>query len=161
MLHIAKSLRDLNFSALMEVYLEGNREKAESDFSDLSTEQGIYQAEQDFYQYLWECFFKIPGACYGIWEEKGRYISALRWEPYQDGVLISALETAPAYRGQGYASKLLTAVLEELEGPVYSHVSKHNTPSLCVHRKCGFQIISESAKYLDGSVNSRAYTLRK
>jgi len=158
---IAKRLRDISFRDLMDVYLEGNLEKAREEFFDMPQYAGLEQAEQDFYQYLWECFFKIPGACYGIWEEKGRYISALRWEPYQDGVLISALETAPAYRGQGYASKLLTAVLEELEGPVYSHVSKHNTPSLCVHRKCGFQIISESAKYLDGSVNSRAYTLRK
>lgn len=158
MLHIAKNLRDLNFSALMEVYMEGNREKAESDFPEVSTEQGIYLAEQDFYQYLREVFFRTPGAIYCLWQENGRYLSALRLEPYKDGLLLEALETSPEHRRKGYAEVLMREILPG-SGKIYSHVHKSNIPSLRIHEKLGFCRISESAAYIDGSVNYRCCTL--
>jgi len=158
MLHIAKSLRELNFSALMAVYLEGNREKAQMDFPDLPEEQGIFQAEQDFYQYLREVFFPTNGALYAVWQENGRYLSALRLEPYRDGVLLEALETAPECRRKGYAEALMRAVLKDC-GKIYSHIHKRNTPSLQIHEKLGFSRISENAVYIDGSVNSRCCTV--
>ena len=159
MVIIASSLSELSFSKLMEVYLEGNLEKAREDHRGLSEYAGLQLAEQDFYQYLRECFFQIPGARYAVLEDDGAYRSAVRWEPYMDGVLISALETAPEARRKGYAERILREVLSRIDTKVYSHVSKKNLPSLSVHKKCGFRVIADRARYLDGSVNSRAYTL--
>ena len=155
-----KSVKDLDFRRLMSVYEEGNLENATDRYPDLPPLQGIMQAEQDFYQFLREIFFPTEGAVYAVWEEKGEYISALRLEPYRDGLLLSALETAPQYRRQGYAKKLITAVLEALpQGKIYSHVSKRNAPSLRTHSSCGFRKISDHATYLDGSVLTSSYTL--
>lgn len=152
MLYLAKSLQQLHFGKLMEVYTESNAEKAE--------EADLLQAEQDFYQYLRDCFFTTPGAVYAVWQEQGTYVSALRLEPYKDGLLLAALETAPEHRRRGFACKLIRAVLTEFaEKKIYSHVNKRNLPSLAVHEKCGFQKISDFAAYIDGSVNERAITL--
>lgn len=159
MVFIADSLSDLSFSKLMEVYLEGNMEKAREEYNGFSEYVGLRLAEQDFYQYLRECFFTTPGARYAVLEEKDAYRSAVRWEPFMDGVLISALETAPSERRKGHAEILLREVLLRIDTKVYSHVSKKNTASLALHKKCGFQIVADRARYLDGSVNSRAYTL--
>ena len=156
---IARSLSDLSFSKLMEVYLEGNLEKAREEYRGLSEYAGLQLAEQDFYQYLKECFFTVPGARYAVLEARGAYFSAVRWEPYADGVLISALETVPEMRRKGYAELLLREVLRQTDTKVYSHVSKKNAASLAVHKKCGFRIIGDQARYLDGSVNARSYTL--
>ena len=74
------------------------------------------------------------------------------------------METAPECRRKGYATLLLQSVQQHLgsHGPVrlYSHVHKNNRPSLSVHQHCGFQIVSDSASYIDGSVSANAYTLR-
>ena len=155
-----KTVKELDFRRLMSVYEEGNLENAADRYPDLPPLQGIMQAEQDFYQFLREIFFPTEGAAYAVWEENGAYISALRLEPYRDGLLLTALETAPAYRRQGYAQKLVTAVLNQLPGKsIYSHVSKRNAPSLRTHISCGFQKISDHATYLDGSVLTSSYTL--
>lgn len=160
MLILARSLRDFSFSKLMEVYIEGNLENAEEFYPDLPEGQKLMQAEQDFYQYLNEVFFKTSGAVYAIWEERGNYISALRLEPYRDGRLLEALETAPSRRRQGYGEKLIRAVQAQFpKQRIYSHVGKKNAASLRVHEKCGFCRISEHAAYIDGSVNQRACTL--
>ena len=153
MLRSARSVKELNFSALMEVYIEGNLEKAEEGVS-------LLEAEQDFYAFLRDVFFAQPGSVYWILEEGGSYVSALRLEPYKDGWLLEALETAPEHRRKGYAEALLRQVtaLPEYK-KIYSHVHKKNGPSLAVHEKCGFVRIAESAAYIDGSVNSRACTL--
>lgn len=158
MLLLATSLREVKFSQLMAVYAQSNRENAREFYSQLPEELAVGEAEQDFYQYLKEVFFPTRGAVYAIWEVGGCYVSALRLEPYKDGLLLSALETAPGSRQQGYAKALLAAVLPG-KGKVYSHVGKKNVPSLRVHESCGFQIVSERATYIDGSVNSRCYTL--
>lgn len=160
MLIVAKSLRELSFSRLMEVYAEGNMENAEDLWPDLPEGQRMLMAEQSFYQYLQEGFFSVSGAAYYIWEAEGRYVSALRLEPYQDGLLLEALETDPSYRRKGYAETLMGEVLSRLESTkIYSHVGKRNTASLGVHQKCGFQRIKEHAVYVDGSVNDRCCTM--
>lgn len=160
MLILARSIRDLSFSRLMEVYIEGNLENAEEFYPNLTEGQKLMQAEQDFYQYLNEVFFGTSDAVYAIWEEQGTYVSALRLEPYRDGLLLEALETAPPSRRHGYAEKLIRAVQEQFPNQrIYSHVGKKNVPSLRVHEKCGFRRISEYAAYIDGSVNQRACTL--
>lgn len=164
MLHIARNLGQLSFGKLMEVYLEANQENGAELASEDTEERRLQLAEERFYTYLHDVFFVNPDAVYYIWEEAGDYVSALRLEPYRDGLLLEALETAPDKRGQGYALKLIGAVLSKLyeRGSVcvYSHVSKKNIPSLKAHQHYGFQIISNYAAYIDGSVNHRAYTLR-
>lgn len=153
MLHIATTLRDLDFPQLMDIYIEGNMEKVQEGLS-------LPEAEQMFRQYLAEVFFTVSEAVYYVWLEKGKYLSALRLEPYRDGLLLEALETAPEQRGKGYGSALLQAVLETAgQVKIYSHVGKRNLASLRIHEKHGFRRISDTAVYIDGSVNDRAYTL--
>ena len=160
MLILARSLRDFSFFKLMDVYIEGNMENAEECWPELDDGQKLLRAEQEFYQYLTDVFFRTPEAVYAIWEERGNYISALRLEPYRDGRLLEALETAPSRRRQGYGVQLIKAVQEQFPNQrIYSHVGKKNVASLRVHEKCGFRRISEYAVYIDGSVNRRACTL--
>lgn len=159
MLVLARKLRELNFQQLMVVYEEGNRENGEDFWPDRTDEQQMMQAEQAFYQYLTEGFFSTPGAVYALWQEQGAYVSALRLEPYEDGLLLEALETAPAQRRKGYAEKLIRAVQANFPQKIYSHVSKRNAPSLAIHEKCGFRQVLDYAKYIDGSVARNAVTL--
>lgn len=160
MLIVAKNMKDLSFGKLMEVYCEGNLENGQENWPDEPEGRQIALAEQDFYNYLQQIFFKTVGASYLIWEERGQYTCALRLEPYRDGLLLEALETLPAMRQKGYAAKLmLEALLFAEDVPVYSHVSKRNIPSLRTHEKCGFERILDYAVYADGSVNDKACTL--
>ena len=159
MLIVIKSLRELHFSQLMAVYDESNRENGEEFYPELPAGQQMLRAEQDFYQYLRECFFQTKGAVYAIWSEQGNYVSALRLEPYQDGLLLEALETAPNHRRKGFAAALIRAVLELPEiSKVYAHVHKRNFASLRTHESCGFRRILEHAVYIDGSVRTDSCT---
>ncbi len=160
MLTIASKLQELSFGKLMEVYSEGNLENAQEFWPEEPEGRQMALAEQEFYNYLQQVFFKTPGARYLIWEEAGRYVSALRFEPYRDGLLLEALETAPVQRRRGYAAQLMRAALETVgEAKVYSHVGKRNTASLRTHEACGFRRILDYAVYADGSVNDRCCTL--
>ncbi len=160
MLRIVHTLRQLPFGNLMEIYAEGNLENGRENWPNLSEGEQLLRAEQDFYQYLQEIFFPAPGAVYYLWEVNGKPVSALRLEPYRDGALLEALETAPDCRKKGYAKALLGAVLAEIGAiKLYSHVHKQNIPSLKTHLSCGFTRISEQAVYADGSVNNRCCTL--
>ena len=47
---IANALRELDFSALMAVYEEGNRENAARFYPDEEPSRGIFLQEQDFLQ---------------------------------------------------------------------------------------------------------------
>ena len=156
MLLIMKRLEELDFSALMDVYIEGNREKAE-EYGD----GGLLQAEREFFDYLREDFFRQKDAFYAVWQVGAQYVSALRLEPYGDGWLLEALETAPNHRKQGYAKALMAEVLDMMgESAVYSQVSRRNEASLRTHYACGFQKHLDHVVYLDGSVSNRAVTLR-
>ena len=156
MLKIVKSMKEMPFSDLMEVCIEGNEEKA-AQYGD----GGLLRAEREFYEYLQEVFFKTAKAFYCIWQENGKTVSALRLEPYQDGWLLEALETAPEQRKKGYAKALVLAVLAYMgDQIIYSHVSKSNIASLQTHYSCGFKKWKDHAAYIDGSVNQRSLTLR-
>jgi GNAT superfamily N-acetyltransferase len=160
MLLVFDKVKNLSFSQLMMVYEEGNRENAEEFWPDMEEGRRMIRAEQEFYQYLREVFFPTEHARYFVWEENGNYISALRLEPYRDGLLLEALETHPEYRRKGYAGRLIRAVQEvSSDAKIYSHVSKRNMASLKTHDKCGFRRIAENAVYADGSVTSRSCTL--
>ncbi len=162
MLLQTNALKHLRFASLMEVYEEGNRENGLDQYPHLSRPEQILAAERDFYQYL-ELFFSTEGSRYLIWQLGGCYVSALRLEPYQDGLLLEALETKPSERRKGYAVELINAVIGSLnisEFPVYSHISKWNKASIRTHEKCGFERILDYCVYIDGSVNQNAYTYR-
>ena len=157
---VAKKQKELAFGKLMEVYAEGNLENGRDLWPDEPEHRQIALAEQEFYQYLQQVFFKTDGAAYLIWEENGSYRSALRLEPYRDGLLLEALETAPVMRRKGYAAKLVQAALVYAGNvKIYSHVGKKNAASLRTHQKCGFIRILDYAVYADGSVNDRCCTL--
>lgn len=159
MLFIATKMSELSFSQLMEVYQEGNSKNGEELWPELPAGQRILQAEQDFYGYLTQVFFPTTAAVYMILEKNGTYVSALRLEPYQDGILLAALETRPDCRGMGYATELVRRAVAERSGmKIYAHVGKENVASLRVHLKCGFQRIHEYAMYLDGSANQKCCT---
>ena len=156
MLLIAKRLEELDFSALMDIYVEGNLEKAE-EYGD----GGLLRAEQEFRDNQREDFFRQRVAFYAVWEEKGKYVSALRLESHKDGWLLEALETAPDCRRNGYAKMLMEAVVERMgQVVIYSHVSKRNEASLRTHYACGFRKHLDYVVYLDGSVSRRAVTLK-
>lgn len=159
MLIIVNGMKQLNFRQLMDVYEQSNLEQGRMLFPHAPASQWPLLAEQDFYQYLRECFFATSGAVYAIWQENGRYVSALRLEPYMDGLLIEALETLPSVRNMGYAGMLLTAVCDRMrETKLYAHVDKANISSIHVHERCGFHRILEHAVYADGSVLSGSCT---
>lgn len=163
MLLIVHKLSELHFSKLMNVYCENIINAGKEHYPYYTYEEQLFWAEADFYNYLETVFFKQPNSFYAIWEEKGEYTAALRLEPYCDGLLLCALETAPEYRKKGFATYLMESVLRYLReqnyGTVYSHVSKSNIPSMNVHQRCGFQIIKNHAVYSDGSVLHNSYTL--
>ena len=163
MLLVASSLHELSFPKLMEVYAESNRENGEDRYPGESPDRQLALAEEGFRDYLSQVFFTTENARYFILVEAGRYVSALRLEPYEDGLLLEALETAPEFRKKGYAAALIEktqAYLKE-QGSIrlYSHVSRSNIASLRTHEKRGFRQILDYGRYIDGSINRRTVTL--
>lgn len=160
---IARKIQELDFSKLMEVYIEGNIENGRELYPQLSAFEQMRLAEDDFYRYLTEVFFKQSDAVYFALTEGDRYISALRTELFLDGVLLQALETRPDMRRQGYAKMLMLDVLDHLKSAgcnkVYSHISKRNIPSLKTHIACGFTELLDYAAYVDGTVSANAVTM--
>ncbi len=163
MLKIIKSMCELNTEQLMAVYTQSNRENGQQRWPDLPAEKQLQRAEDDFLFYLREDFFRQSGAIYAVWTSQAVYQSALRLEPYRDGLLLEALETAPNARRNGYAFSLLSQTLDYLRTTdckvVYSHVNKRNKASLGVHEKCGFHRIADTAVYIDGTVTQNSCTL--
>lgn len=160
MLIIAKRLRELSFGSLMKVYAQSSLEWGQKYHPQETPDRQIALGEQDFYDYLNRVFFRTPGAVYAVWAEQGSYVSALRLEPYRDGLLLEALETAPDQRRKGYAKALIQAVLKQAgEGRIYSHVSRRNTASLRTHEICGFVKYLDYAVDIDGSVDPKRVTM--
>ena len=149
MLKIIKSVSQLNIPQFLSVYAQST--------------QGDPYKENDFVAYLQEDFFCQKDAFYAIWVVDELYRSALRLESYREGLLLQAVETKPDDRRKGFSYALLTCVLEHLRVSgytgVYSHVAKNNRASLALHRKCGFVQISESARFIDGTVTQNSCTM--
>lgn len=159
MLVTVRKWKEFSFSGLMDLYQEDNLEAARELWPRESEHRQLELAEQEFCQYLQEVFFATPDAVYYIWQVQGKYVSALRLEPYRDGMLLEALVTHPGKRGKGYARQLVEAVLAATKTrPIYSHVGKSNGPSQRVHEACGFQKIMDYAVYADGSVSQNCET---
>lgn len=163
MLLIISKFSELHFSKLLNVYNESIISAGKERYPFCTDVEQRFRAESDFYHYLNSVFFHQPNSFCAIWAASGEYKTALRLEPYCDGLLLCGLETAPEARNEGFATALLKAVLHNLSehniGTVYSHVNKTNVSSLTVHQNCGFQIIKNHAVCLDGSVLHDSYTL--
>lgn len=159
MLKTVSHCREMPKTDLFSICLESLLEQARTDYPSDPLGLALSQAELDLWEYLQADFFPHQGR-YAFWEKEGRLVSALRLEPYRDGLLLEALETMPAERCKGNAQALITAVQKEFHPCVlYSHVSKSNLPSLEVHKKCGFTVESDHAVLIDGSVSFRYFTL--
>ena len=162
MLHIYENISSIDFRQLMDVYAEGNQINGDERYSGYPENLRILYSEQDFYNYL-VLFFEDSASKYAVWTHENRYVAALRLERYSDGLLLTALETEPAHRRQGFATALIGAVLCYLKsngtGKLYSHVAKLNQASLTAHKNCGFDVVSNQATYLDGTIMNNSYTL--
>lgn len=151
MLRVIRCMADLPFGNLMNVYAQSNFERG-FQWPDEPAERRIALAEQEFYAYLRQCFFTLPDSRYFLWEEQGRVVSAVRCEGFGNGVLLTALETDPAYRCKGYATALLKASLQYLKkGDVYVHIRRDNLASVSIHLRVGFTKVKTGARMLDGS----------
>lgn len=151
---------------LMDIYSEGNLENTEYFYPEVEDKAAALQkVEAGFLKFLQDDFFAAAGNAYWIFTEGGKYISALRTSTIRPGLYyVEALETRPDCRRQGYAAKLLSAVIDALkENGSYclcDCVRKKNTASLETHQKCGFQIVSEEGfDYLSNESNPLDYGL--
>ena len=162
MLELISSFGQLDITQLLRVYSQENRKNGRRFFPNLDADNQLYRAEDNFISYIREDFFCNRGAIYALWIVNGRYEAALRFEPYKDGLLLEALETAPESRRKGYGGCLINAILNHLKTTeckiLYSHVHKNNTPSISLHKKCGFHIFSDCAEYIDGTVTQSSFT---
>ena len=140
MLIVARDVSALRVFTLAEVY-------------DLYTlDEG-----QNFYGFLSEDFFPAGICC--VWEENGRYVAALRLQPWHDGWLLEGLQTHRDHRGRGYAKKLIFEAVRQLDGQrIYAHIQQDNAPSIAAHTACGFRKLWDTATYLDGSVHPDSHT---
>ena len=161
MLNIAKSFSDLRVFELLDVYAASNRLLAQTRFPGKDIAEAMLQIENDLIAYLRDDFFSISGAYCAMWEEYGSYVCALRIEPYQDGLLLSGLETVSNLQNRGLAEMLIRSVLDRTDPgtAVYSHVYRRNAASMHVHKKCGFQTFLDHAVLLDGTRDAGSDTL--
>lgn len=142
MLTYAETFSALDFPMLMTVYGESNRENVQDGCAP-----DLPAVEADFRFYLEHDFFTRPGAKYALWSTADGYASALRLRPWEDGLLLEGLETAPAFRRHGYAARLIRRVCADHTLPLYAHVDKKNLPSLATFASCGFTRLLEYARY--------------
>lgn len=157
MLYITQNIDGISYAELMRVYEESNRKHGEEMYSRFTRPEKILLAEQDLYSYLRSVL--NAGGWLAVWKVSGCYKSALRLEPYADGLLVTALETAPETRNKGYANALLHAVVQYFSRvKIYAHIYSDNIISLHVHEKNGFVKVQDFAEFLDGSVSTEADT---
>lgn len=157
---------ELDERRLMDIYSESNYENTDYFFPDEQDKAAaVENVEAGFLAFLKNEFFEQPKASYWILEEDGVWVSAARTCFIQPDIYyLEALETRPDQRKKGHASRLLSAVVEELkkEGAfrLCDCVSKKNSASLRAHEKCGFQIVSEEGRdYLQQETDDRDYGL--
>ena len=158
--------QNLDARKLMDIYSESNYENTDYFYPDEADKDvAVRKVEDGFLDFLKNNFFGHTGACYCVLEEDGVWVSALRISRIQRGLYyLEALETRPDQRGKGYASLLLSGVVDALkkDGPfrLCDCVSKKNNASLKTHEKCGFQIVSaEGYDYLQGEADDHDFGL--
>ena len=155
-------LVNCDFAALCAVYAQSLESDRARDYPLLDAREGALLAEQDFYQYLSQVFFKTPGAVLLVYSVQGIYVSALRLEPYKDGFVLSALETCPEYRRNGFALSLVHSAVTFCDQngihKLYAHIQKKNIASEKLHLSAGFALLGDGATLLDGAYSSQYTT---
>lgn len=161
----------LEFTAMTEaemlrmirsIYTEGCRENAQGrhpEAADLT--DAILEEEQFFLEFM-NKFMPQERNRYYILEENGEWVSALRLTHIDGFYYLEALETSEAHRKNGYAAQLINEVIALLRTrgrvELRSNVSKENSASLAVHKKCGFVIAEENGvNYIDGTQSEYLY----
>ena len=140
---------DIDKRKLMDVYAESNFENTDYFFPDeTDKKKAVSMVEAGFLDFLKNEYFTHSESEYCVWSENGVWVCAFRLYHAEDDLYyVCGLETHPDYRRQGYASKLVRAVQDELKVGgafrMYSSVHKKNTASLKFHEKCGFAIVSD------------------
>lgn len=161
MLQIITTTQKLDFSQLMNVYRQSNSKIEAICYPKLDEMERRLEIEQDQYAFVRE-FLRAPKSFIAVWSAEGVYHAALRVEPYSDGMLLEGVETSPDSRRQGYAKRLVQATVKYLAKSgkcrLYSHVSKKNTPSIALHKSCGFLRLYDHAVFIDGSVDQNTFT---
>ena len=166
MLIIIKDHKEIDERKLMDVYAEGNYENVEYFFpEEKNITLGIKKVEEGFLDFLKNEFFKNINNRYYVLEKDGIWISALRLHIIKNNFYyLEALETRVDYRRQGYATKLLESVINELKKygsfKICDCVSKRNLASLETHKKCGFKIVADKGyDYLRNEESESDYSL--
>ena len=151
---------------LMDIYSESNYENTDYFFPEMKDKNAaVLKVEEGFLGFLKGEFFSQTGNSYWILEDNDIWVSALRLSLVEDGLYyLEALETRPDSRRAGYATRLLNGVIDALKskGPfrICDCISKKNIASINVHKKCGFDIVSESEfDYLQNESDDRDYGL--
>lgn len=164
MLRIIRSARELNFPELLCVYYESNLKCGKKICRNGTEAEQLRYGEEAFRAAIVD-FLRDEGTFLAVWDQDGATRSCLRMEIYEDGLLLTCLETAPERRGEGNAKELVKQVLAWLDKHkpcvVYSHVMKTNKASLRVHQKNGFERVADFARLLDGTVTNQYFTLRR
>lgn len=155
MLKWIEDINQLSFYNLMQIYTETNLKDVEFNYPYLHGNEALFCVESSFYHFLNDVFFKTKGAKYAIWIQNNKWVSALRLEPFVDGMLISGLETHPDHRNCGYAKYLLNGVISQMNSglKVYAHIDPNNLASIAVHTRCGFNKISSCSHMLNGNID--------
>ena len=157
---------DLDERKLMDVYAESNYENTDYFFPEETDKAvAVRKVEEGFCGFLKDEFFAHDENAYWVLEENGIWVSALRLNLIEKGLYyLEALETKPDYRKQGYATKLLSGVIEKLrsDGPfrICDCISKKNIASIRTHEKCGFRIVSDKGfDYLQNEADDHDFGL--
>lgn len=162
MLEIVRQLSDLSFSSLCDLYWSEPSVLGDKDSIQTDDCRRRMADEQDFYAYLRSVFFMTPEAFYAIGVDAGRYVSAVRVEPFRDGYILAGLVTHAAFRRHGFGKKLLSGVIDYVKSSgdvrLYSHIDRQNYASIELHKCCGFREILDYAVFLDGSVSQKYHT---
>ena len=151
MLLYFQSMTEIDHARLMCIYQESNLDNISYFFPDCKDEaEGLRKVEERFISFLNTDFWGKPENTYYIWEDDGKWVSALRLTRLKDFYWVEGLETAPDARRRGYAVRLYKAIfdrLKELEGSVHVQcaVGHKNEASLKTHESAGFQIKSRYA----------------
>ena len=163
MLRIIYAWKDLDFQQWMEVYEQSNQTWAKELYDNFPQYEQQLRTQEDVRCNI-QFFLRDSDAFCAVWEQNGKYLSALRMEPFEDGLLLEGLETKPSERQKGYGKilvqELLLALGKKGSVTIYSHIHKRNLPSRKIHEACGFQKIQDHAVFIDGSVSHNAITMQ-
>lgn len=159
MLVYISDMKNLPFSEICRVYQQSI--ECSVGESSVTLSERFWQEEHGLYQELQDFFSRRNGTL-ALWRTEHGIQSALRLEKWNDGYLLQSLETHPESRRKGFALHLVKSVLADCpRGTIlYSHVKKDNIASMQLHLHCGFQVHSDMARLLDGTVSNRYVTMK-